>query len=326
MKWLQYSKLLALICFLTLLGIVSGDVYQRKSKILASQPSELRIEKVRQIATKITVKISNQESLGSGIIMQQQDGRYLVITNQHVLRAGEKPYDIQTFDGKTHLAKVIPTQASSRYDIALLEFTNTEVDYQTVTIGNSLNLEVGEPVFAVGFPYKYQDTNSATSKELSDDSLQGLAFTKGRVSVILDQALEEGYQIGYTNEVQKGMSGGALLTIEGALVGVNGKHAYPLWEAPDFYEDQSQPCPPLQELIIRSSLAIPLEKIIDAVPEVSWASLPNSLVSNNDETWSTIAIAPTEEDPEKLIATMQAEAWSSKRCEISPDLEIINNF
>ena len=318
MKWLQYSKLLVLICFLTVLGIVSGDVYQRKSKILASQPSEIRIEKVRQIATKITVKILNQESLGSGIIMQQQDGRYLVITNQHVLRAGEEPYNIQTFDGKTHLAKVIPTQASSRYDIALLEFTSDQVDYQTVTIGNSLDLEVGEPVFAVGFPYKYQETNSARSKELSDDSLQGLAFTKGRVSVILDQALEEGYQIGYTNEVQKGMSGGALLTIEGSLVGVNGKHAYPLWEAPDFYEDQSQPCPPLQELIIRSSLAIPLTKIIDAVPEVSWATLPNSLVSDDDETWSSVAIAPEEKDPEKLIATMQAEASSSKRCEMTP--------
>jgi len=107
----------------------------------------------------------------------------------------------------------------------------------------------------------------------TNNLIQELAFTKGRVSVILDQALEEGYQIGYTNEVQKGMSGGALLTIQGFLVGVNGKHAYPLWEAPDFYEDQSQPCPPLQELIIRSSLAIPLEKIIDSTPEVSWQSL-----------------------------------------------------
>jgi len=319
MKWLQSSKLLMLICFLAVLGIVSGDVYQRKSKTLASQPSELKIEKVRQIATEITVKISNQESLGSGIIMQRQDDSYLVITNQHVLRAGEKPYNIHTFDGKSHPAKVIVTRASSRYDIALLEFTSKKDNYQTVTLGNSLNLEVGEPVFAVGFPYQYQESDSDTAsniaKGLSRNVLQGLAFTKGRVSVILDQALEEGYQIGYTNEVQKGMSGGALLTIEGLLVGVNGKHAYPLWEAPDFYEDQSQPCPPLQELIIRSSLAIPLGKIIDATPEVPWQSLPDNLVSDNAGTWSSLAIAPTEKDTEELIATMQAEALSSKRCE-----------
>ena len=315
MKWLQYSQLLIIICFLTVLGRVSGDVSRRKNKTLASQPSELKIEEVRQIATKITVKISNQEFLGSGIIIQKQDKRYTIITNQHVLRAGEEPYRIQTFDGKIHPATVIPTQASSRYDIALLEFVAKEDNYQTVTMGNSSNLKVGEPVFAVGFPYQDQETNSANPKKLPHNILQELAFTKGRVSVILDRALEEGYQIGYTNEVQKGMSGGALLTVEGWLVGVNGKHAYPLWEAPDFFEDQSQPCPPLQELIIRSSLAIPLEKIIKSTPEVSWQSLSTAPILSDDQTWSSMAINATETNPEKLITTMQAEAAKSKRCE-----------
>ncbi len=312
MKWVQYSQLLKLlICFLTVLGIASGDVSHRKSKTLASQPSAL------QIANKITVKIWNQEFLGSGIIIQKQDNRYNVITNQHVLREGEEPYTIQTFDGKIHPVTVIPTQASSRYDIALLEFKTNEDNYQTVTMGNSSDLKVGEPVFAVGFPYQYQEANSATQKKSTNHILHELAFTKGRVSVILDRALEEGYQIGYTNEVQKGMSGGALLTIQGFLVGVNGKHAYPLWEAPDFYEDQSQPCPPLQELIIRSSLAIPLEKIIDATPEVSWQSLPQEPIFSDDETWLSIIVDPTEKNPEDLIATMQAEAASSKSCEES---------
>ncbi len=315
MKWLQYSQLLILICFLAVLGIVSGYVSQRKSKTLASQPSALTIAEVNQIAAKITVKIWNQEFLGSGIIIQQQDDRYTVITNQHVLRAGEEPYKIQTFDGKIHSATVIPTQASSRYDIALLEFAANEDNYQTVTIGNSSDLKVGEPVLAVGFPYQEQEVNSANPKEFPKNIFQELAVTKGRVSVILDQALEEGYQIGYTNEVQKGMSGGALLTIQGALVGVNGKHAYPLWEAPDFYEDQSQPCPPLQELIIRSSLAIPLEKIIDTTPEVSWHSLPTATISSDDKTWLSIPIDARETNPKRLITKMQAEAASSKRCE-----------
>ena len=317
MKWLQYSHLLILIGFLTVLGIVSGYISQRKNKTLASQPSAVMIKEVNQIAAKITVKIWSQEFLGSGIIIQQQDNRYIVITNQHVLRAAAAPYKIQTFDGKIHRATTISTPASSRYDIALLEFAADENNYQTVTLGNSSDLKVGEPVLAVGFPDQYQEANSASPKELSHNILQELAVTKGRVSVVLDQALEEGYQIGYTNEVQKGMSGGALLTIQGALVGVNGKHAYPLWEAPDFYEDQSQPCPPLQELIIRSSLAIPLEKIIDATPEVSWQSLPAATISSDDKTWSSITINAKETNPQRLIAKMQAEAASSKRCEES---------
>ncbi|ELS01827.1 trypsin-like serine protease with C-terminal PDZ domain [Xenococcus sp. PCC 7305] len=320
MKWVQQSKLLILICLLAVTGIVSRDIAQRKSKTLASQPSELRIEQVREIATEITVKISNQELLGSGILMQKKGNRYIVITNQHVLRAGEKPYQIETFDGKIHAATVIPTRASSRYDIAVLEFVARQDNYRIATMGNSSELQVGEPVFAVGFPYQYQETDSSSAtpkelKELSDDSPTGIKFTKGRVSVILDQALEEGYQIGYTNEVQKGMSGGALLTIQGLLVGVNGKHAYPLWEAPDYYEDQSQPCEPLQELIIRSSLAIPLKKVTNATPEVAWQALPNSSIFTTDKTWSSVTIDETETNPEELIATMQAEAASSKLCQ-----------
>lgn len=318
MKWLQYSQILVLICFLATLGIVSRDVSPRKSTTLASQTSELNIniKKIRQIATKITVKILNQESLGSGIILQQQDDKYLVITNQHVLRAGEEPYQIQTVDGKIHPATVIVTQASSRYDIALLEFTSNKANYQAVNLGNSSALTVGEPVFAVGFPYKERDTNnSASLKELSPNMSPELAFTKGRVSLILEQALEEGYQIGYTNEVSKGMSGGALLNMQGLLVGVNGKHAYPLWEAPDFFEDQSQPCPPLQELIIRSSLAIPLEKVINAIPEVSWQSLSKTTIYSDKQNWLSIAINATEENPEELISTMQAEAAKSESCE-----------
>ena len=315
MKWLPYSQLLIVICFFTLLGIISRDVSPRKSTTLASQPSKIKIEKVRQIATKVTVKILNQESLGSGILMQQQDDSYLVITNQHVLRAGEEPYQVQTFDGKVYPATVIPTQVSSRYDIALLEFIADQESYQVVDMGKSSELTVGEPVFAVGFPYQHPERNSASSKKLSPNLFSELAFTKGRVSVILDQALEEGYQIGYTNEVQKGMSGGALLNIQGFLVGVNGKHAYPLWEAPDFFEDQSQPCSPLQELIIRSSLAIPLEKIINATPEVSWEFLPEDSISYDNETWSSITIDATEKNPKELITAMQSEAEKSQRCE-----------
>ena len=117
MKWLPYSQIIILIGFLALLGIVSGDVSRRKNKTLASQPAALKIEKVRQIATKITVKIANQELLGSGIVIKEQNNRYTVITNQHVLRAGEEPYTVQTFDGKIHTAMIGPVLEVKSYEI-----------------------------------------------------------------------------------------------------------------------------------------------------------------------------------------------------------------
>lgn len=42
------------------------------------------------------------------------------------------------------------------------------------------------------------------------------------------QSLESGYQLGYTNDIAEGMSGGPVLDISGKLVGINGKSKYPL--------------------------------------------------------------------------------------------------
>ncbi len=43
----------------------------------------------------------------------------------------------------------------------------------------------------------------------------------------LNRPLEEGYQIGYTNNIETGMSGGPILNQQGYLVGINGRLKYP---------------------------------------------------------------------------------------------------
>jgi hypothetical protein len=73
--------------------------------------------------------------------------------------------------------------------------------------------------------------------------------------------LEGGYQIGYTNGVVKGMSGGPLLNHDGELVGINGIHGEPLWEVVYLYEDGSEPDAGLQGLIAANSWAVPMERL-----------------------------------------------------------------
>ena len=282
---------------------LSGNAARIKQKILTtvtsdSASNDVLAEGIDEIAANITVKILDKDFLGSGFIAQQEGDRYTVITNQHVLRAGEGYYRVQTSDGKIHSAKVIESGIKSdyQYDLAILEFT-TNTDYAVAKIGSSLYLEVGEPIFAVGFPYSELETEIFAS---IGDKVTGLAIKTGRVAIILNKALTEGYQIGYTNDVKKGMSGGPLLNNRGEVVGINGKHAYPLWESPELYQDGSQPCPALEELITRSSLAIPIEKSIELNPKLE-SVRPKSNVETSRQ--SNLV----SEDPES-VAQMQTEA------------------
>ena len=287
---------------------LSGDADSLKLQSFALVSPEQLDNKINHIASDITVKILDQDFLGSGFIAQQKGQKYIVITNQHVLRAGEAPYMIETADGKTYLAEVVSdlTEGDYNYDLAILEFEANAV-YPTAKIGNSLYLEVGEPIFAAGFPYNQSSVKRtpAIFEQSTPNKSRELSIKPGRIAIILNQALEEGYQIGYTNDVKKGMSGGPLLNYQGEVVGVNGKHAYPLWESPEVYQDGSEPCPALQELITRSSLAIPIEKSIELNPQLK--SL--SSLSNSETVHKSNLLA---ENPQ-LVAKMQAEARSTKQ-------------
>ncbi len=291
-----------------------GDISQLKTEILASNYPRAHAAEVDRIATDISVKILASDFLGSGFILQRQNREYTVITNQHVLRAGELPYSIQTPDGEIYNAKVLTSSDSTNYDLAVLQFESGQAIYKTATIGNSSQLQVGEPIFAAGFPYNNNQTAPTLPSQLSE-ILDGFALKQGRIAIFLDKALEEGYQIGYTNDVKKGMSGGPLLNSSGEVVGINGKHAFPLWEAPDFYQDGSQPCEPLQELITRSSLAIPIEKVIGLTPQLKYLKPPERDLASSEGDLSSIKIdSESLSDPSEVVSTMQAEAEATKNC------------
>ena len=280
---------------------LSGDASKLKLTTFASVSPQKLSRQIDRLASEISVKVSGRNFLGSGFIVKQEANKYIVITNQHVLRAGKAPYNIETANGKVYPAQIIANAISDRqYDLALLKF-ESEAVYPTATIGSSIELEVGEPVFAAGFPDRELESDLQSTPIFDQpevDRPSNLVLKQGRVAIILDRALEEGYQIGYTNDVRKGMSGGPLFNSQAEVVGINGKHAYPLWESPVIYQDGSQPCPALQELIARSSLAIPIEKSIELTPQLqSLKALFNPDTASNQEFKNL-----------KVVAKMQAKA------------------
>lgn len=200
---------------------------------------------LRRCAQAITVKVLAGGQWSSGILIQRQGRNYSVLTNQHVLRTGSS-YRVQTFDGKIYPAAVRSGFGFAETDLAALRFRSDQ-KYAIATLGSSLSLPVGTPVFAAGFP--------STG---FPDSAPGFRFTVGQVSLVAPKVLEGGYRIGYTNKIEKGMSGGPVFNAQAEVIAINGIHQEPLWGEHDF-ADGTKPAANLQQTLVNSSWAIPIE-------------------------------------------------------------------
>lgn len=212
---------------------------------------QYNVEQLRHYAQSITAKVMSDDVLGSGILIQKQGQLYTVLTNAHVVRAGSKPYRVQTPDGRIYKAILVPGNRFGSKDLATLQFRSTMNIYNVGSVGASPM--VTDEVFAAGFPVSNQ---KAIDK--------GLIFNSGQVSLVLDKALEGGYKIAYTNQIEKGMSGGPLLNAQGCVIGVNGMHAHPLWDAPSIFDDGSLVDESLHEIINRFSWAVPIETFLQS--------------------------------------------------------------
>jgi hypothetical protein len=217
-----------------------------------SAPPDSKKTKLSQYARFISVKVLVGDSWGTGILINRVRNNYTVITNSHVLHEGSN-HLVQTYDNKVHKAVIRKNTRLEGYDLALLEF-ESNADYLVGLLGKGKILEVGEVVFAAGFPITVDTQRN-----------NGFYFSVGQISFVADKILEGGYQIGYTNKIIKGMSGGPVLNTKGKVVGVNGIYAYPLWGNPHLFEDGTHPCEPLRQLMVESSWAIPTEAFADLV-------------------------------------------------------------
>ncbi len=154
-------------------------------------------------------------SLGSGVIIDRSG---LAVSNWHVVDAGtnadgssndQHRITARVFGGKEYEVKVL--SISREDDLSLLQLVLAEgEEVHAVELGNSENLGVGEAVAAIGNPHGR--ANTITSGVISAKG-QGIRV-KGRFNK-LKHVLETDAAI------NGGNSGGALLDMDGRLVGIN---------------------------------------------------------------------------------------------------------
>ena len=227
-------------------------VSQQAVEVALSQ-SELR-----QIAKSITVKVWAGDARGSGTLIMKESGRYTVLTNDHVIAVGS-PDRIETNDGKIYPTTAVEKVDFQGKDLALLQF-NSEADYPIASLGHNERLFPKQQVLAAGFPYQQEE----------------LVFSEGSLTLLSDKAFEGGYRIGYSNDIQKGMSGGPVLNGAGKVIAINGMHAYPFFD-PYIYEDGTRPEDKREREIIRSSSwGVPMATFAELAPDF----MPSTLVED----------------------------------------------
>lgn len=141
------------------------------------------------------------EGLGSGVIIDAAKG--YVLTNNHVINQAQK-ISVQLNDGREFDAKLIGGDDQS--DIALLQLQNA-TNLTQINVADSDALRVGDFAVAVGNPFGLGQT--ATS---------GIISALGRSGLNLE-GLENFIQTDAS--INRGNSGGALLNLNGELIGIN---------------------------------------------------------------------------------------------------------
>ncbi|MGN6682486.1 MAG: DegQ family serine endoprotease [Devosia sp.] len=142
------------------------------------------------------------QSLGSGVII---DGKGVIVTNSHVVHGADEIH-IALSGGREYPVKLLLDDPKS--DLAVLQIQDAQGrTFPALTFANSDDVEVGDLVLAIGNPFGV-----------------GQTVTSGIVSALARTGVETGnfdYFIQTDAAINPGTSGGALVNLQGQLVGIN---------------------------------------------------------------------------------------------------------
>jgi Do/DeqQ family serine protease len=153
-----------------------------------------------------------QKGLGSGVMVKRVGQSVYVLTNNHVVGEAQE-ITVTLADGRNFTAKLVGKDPKK--DLALVKFTSGE-SVPLAELGDSDTLQVGDWVLAVGSPLGFHSTvTEGIVSALGRESLPGSSIASFTDYIQTDAAINQGN------------SGGALVDIQGQVVGINSWIASP---------------------------------------------------------------------------------------------------
>ncbi|HJA93028.1 MAG TPA: trypsin-like peptidase domain-containing protein [Candidatus Eisenbergiella merdipullorum] len=219
-------------------SISSGEVLQASS---SSTAGEMSVADVAEYVMPSIVSITNRsvqevqnyfsmfgyyggmpqeqetESVGSGIIIGQNDTELLIATNNHVVEDADS-LSVSFIDNQVYEANLKGTDAAN--DLAVIAVPLADISADTMsqikaaTLGDSDTLRVGEQVVAIGNALGYGQSVttgivSATNRTLTTTAANGSGAESTSTYIQTDAA------------INPGNSGGALVNMKGEVIGIN---------------------------------------------------------------------------------------------------------
>lgn len=192
-----------------------GDVELPQS---AAEPTGRAPDSVAGIAARalpsvVTLHVSGSEEQGTGTGFVLDD-RGHILTNNHVVEpAGDDGEITVTFhSGDTAEATVVGRDGG--YDLAVVKVTGVS-GLEPLPLGNSDNVQVGDPVVAIGAPF-----------DLAGTVTSGIISAKER-PITAGGESGDGSDVSYVDALQTdapinpGNSGGPLLDAQARVIGIN---------------------------------------------------------------------------------------------------------
>lgn len=207
------KTLIIILSIFLLTGCNSIDEEQLKSELKQEIKTELEIElsqnyldlnghlqdissQIELYTVAIKVEISSSISIGSGIIIKQDDNTYQILTNEHVVRYADK-IEVYIPSLDVYFEATLEKE-SIENDLAILTITTSEI-LNVYTIMD-VEYNVGEMVLAVGTSTSIEYVNT---------------ITLGIVSSISSERIQ------HDAAINSGHSGGPLFNLNGELIGIN---------------------------------------------------------------------------------------------------------
>jgi putative serine protease PepD len=167
----------------------------------------------RALPSVVTLHVSGagESGTGTGFVL---DDRGHILTNNHVVEPAGTDGEISVTFHSGDTAKATVVGRDSGYDLAVVEVSDVS-GLKPLTLGNSDNVQVGDPVVAIGAPFDLEGTVTSGIISAKERPITAGGESGGGSDVSYVDALQTDAPI------NPGNSGGPLLDSRARVVGIN---------------------------------------------------------------------------------------------------------